>query len=322
MRTPSLQPPRLLLAAALAGGLTTGCLVPRSDLEAAQRDLAAARDEGSATSRKLVDAQGQLASTERRAQGAEQALAAARKDAQQKQWSIEELNREAAATQKALKEAASRAEARGQKVGEITAELERTRLAAEESARKLAEVERARAEEASRREQEFQDAQAQLKAQIDQGVVELSRYKGDRIGFRLADRVLFPSGSAVVTAQGRQAIQEVSQVIRAMLSADTGAGKIRLVRVEGHTDDVPIATERFPSNWELSSARATAVVRFLEGAGLPREKLWAAGFGEMWPVATNTTAEGRARNRRIEVVLVPDAEKPAVGAEASAPPAR
>jgi chemotaxis protein MotB len=304
--------PKLLLAAALAGCLATGCLVPKSDLEAAQRELAASREEGAATSQRLADAQGQVATTERRAQSAEQALAAARQDAEQKQSSIEELNRQAAATQKALQEAASRAEAKGQKVGEITAELEKARQEAEASARRLAEVEKARADEAARREAEFQDAQSRLKAQIDRGELELARYKGDRLGFRLADRVLFPSGSAVLTPQGRKAIQEVAQVIRTMLEADTAAGKVRLVRVEGHTDDVPIATERFPSNWELSAARSAAVVRILE-EGVDKAlagRLWVAGFGPHWPRQAGETPEARARNRRIEVVIVPDTEKP------------
>lgn len=78
------------------------------------------------------------------------------------------------------------------------------------------------------------------------------------------------------------------------------------VRVEGHTDSLPISTERFPSNWELSAARAAGVARFLVESGLDPAKLTAAGRGEFHPIATNDSAKGRARNRRIEIVLVPE----------------
>jgi len=89
----------------------------------------------------------------------------------------------------------------------------------------------------------------------------------------------------------------------------------KAIRVEGHTDNVPIATslqDRFASNWELSTARATAVVRYLQDkAGIAPDHLIAAGYGEFRPIAPNTTPEGRTQNRRIEIVLVP-VEKPVV----------
>ncbi len=75
------------------------------------------------------------------------------------------------------------------------------------------------------------------------------------------------------------------------------------VRVEGHTDDVPIHTARFPSNWDLSAARAVAVARYFQSAGLPADRLAATGYGENRPVATNDTPEGRTANRRVEILL-------------------
>jgi chemotaxis protein MotB len=75
------------------------------------------------------------------------------------------------------------------------------------------------------------------------------------------------------------------------------------IAVEGHTDDVPIKTARFPSNWELSSARASTVVRQLQSAGVAPSRLRAVGFGETRPVAGNHTPEGRAKNRRVVLVL-------------------
>jgi chemotaxis protein MotB len=207
---------------------------------------------------------------------------------------------------------AAQKESEGLRVGRDQAERS---LAAERE--KLATTKRA---DLDRQQKEFEDARKSLQEQISKGDVELKRFR-DRVIFGMSERVLFPSGSATLGRSGNEALKKVASAIQDMLGKAEAEGRHRLVRVEGHTDNVPIATERFPSNWELSSARATAVVRFLEGAGLPREKIWAAGFGEMWPVATNTTSEGRARNRRIEVVLVPDAEKPAVQAETSAPTA-
>ena len=80
----------------------------------------------------------------------------------------------------------------------------------------------------------------------------------------------------------------------------------RQFQVEGHTDDVPISTERFPSNWELSSARALSVVRLLIQAGVPPENVSGAGYGEFQPVASNEDAGGRRLNRRIEIVMLPN----------------
>jgi chemotaxis protein MotB len=77
------------------------------------------------------------------------------------------------------------------------------------------------------------------------------------------------------------------------------------VRIEGHTDSVPISTARFSSNWELSASRAAGVARFFVEQGLDPERLTAAGLGEFHPIAPNDSREGRARNRRIEIVLVP-----------------
>ncbi|MDR1560313.1 MAG: OmpA family protein, partial [Clostridiales bacterium] len=78
--------------------------------------------------------------------------------------------------------------------------------------------------------------------------------------------------------------------------------------VEGHTDNIPISTAQFASNWELSAARATTVVRLLvDMAGIPPEKMSAVGYGEYKPVADNSTAEGRGKNRRVDIILLSSA---------------
>lgn len=139
----------------------------------------------------------------------------------------------------------------------------------------------------------------QLESEVSSGQLEIHRLKG-RLQVRALDRILFDTGSTVINAEGRGVLAHVAEQI----------GKLEghSVRVEGHTDSVPISTERFASNWELSAARAAGVVRYLVENGLDPEKLSAAGLGEFHPIAPNNTREGRARNRRIEIVLVPDGE--------------
>ncbi len=111
----------------------------------------------------------------------------------------------------------------------------------------------------------------------------------------LTDNVLFDSGLADVKAQGMPLLAEVGTLL--------GVDKVHPIVVEGHTDDVPISTSKFESNWELSTARASAVVRWLIGRSVPARRFSAAGYADLHPLASNGSAPGRARNRRVEIVL-------------------
>jgi chemotaxis protein MotB len=157
---------------------------------------------------------------------------------------------------------------------------------------------------------EYEQMAAALKGQIEQGKVEVSELKG-RMTVKLKDKILFSSGSAKVGKEGRDALASVAGVLKDV------QGKV--VRVEGHTDDVP-AGGAYPSNWELSTARALAVVRFLESQGLDPSRLAAAGYGEHRPVAANDTPEGRSQNRRIEIVLAAADDVPPAAPPPAAPP--
>ncbi len=149
--------------------------------------------------------------------------------------------------------------------------------------------------ELERKSTEYDQVTASLRDEIEAGRIQVSELRG-RMTIKLADRVLFASGSAVLDANGRAALAKVAEVLRPMHG--------RLVRVEGHTDNVPVQPGgAFPGNWELSSARALAVVRFLQDAGVDPTLLAAAAYGEYQPVAANDTVEGRGQNRRIEIVL-------------------
>lgn len=131
----------------------------------------------------------------------------------------------------------------------------------------------------------------------------------DGISIRLADNLVFPPASATVRSEALPLLDVVAAVI-----VELG----REVRVEGHTDNIPVGTAQYPTNWELSGARATAVLRYLvdEGA-FPPELIHASGFGEFQPVADNLTPEGRSLNRRADVVILyPEAR---FGTEADGP---
>jgi chemotaxis protein MotB len=111
----------------------------------------------------------------------------------------------------------------------------------------------------------------------------------------LTDSLLFSSGSATLESQGQPLLTEIA----ALLNID----HVHPIAVEGNTDDVPITGGAFPSNWELSTARASSVVRFLIAKGVDSQRLSAVGYAEQHPIATNATAAGRALNRRVEIVL-------------------
>lgn len=140
-----------------------------------------------------------------------------------------------------------------------------------------------------------------LEPEIQSGNIAIKR-RGDQLVVDVSDQVLFEAGQADVSERGRKVLAQVAPSL-AELSKYA-------IEVGGHTDGTrvvsPATQERFPTNWELSTARATNVVRFLQEQGkLAGERLVAAGFAEFKPVASNASAAGRQKNRRIEIALVP-----------------
>jgi len=139
---------------------------------------------------------------------------------------------------------------------------------------------------------------ADLNQELQKGELQVRRYK-DMLTVDVAEQLFFDSGRATLKESGKQVLKKVAD---AMKSYDDKA-----IRVVGHTDDVPIAKglqKVFPSNWELSAARATTVVRFLQDSGIAPERLIATGRAEYAPIAANDSAEGRQKNRRIEITLI------------------
>lgn len=126
------------------------------------------------------------------------------------------------------------------------------------------------------------------------------RIVGDR--FLLPSELLFASGSASLGQEGQQELDKLAEVLLDVAAAIPDDIEW-ILRIDGHTDRIPINTEEFPSNWELSTARAVAVVRYLAEQGVPQHRMAAAGFGEFFPVASGNSAEALQQNRRIEIKL-------------------
>ena len=135
-----------------------------------------------------------------------------------------------------------------------------------------------------------------LDALIDAELVTV-RSRGQAIEVEMREGVLFASGSATV---GEQALDPVARI------ADLISGEPLSVEVQGHTDDIPINTAIYPSNWELSAARAASVVHLLMNAGIDPSRMRAVGYGQHRPVAANNGPEGRGRNRRVVLVITPE----------------
>ncbi len=171
---------------------------------------------------------------------------------------------------------------------------DRSRLKAsiEDMAQALAD-QRRRRDEAEKRISEYRDMLTRFKGLIEAGKLNVKIVDG-RMVLELPMDILFDTGKAKLSEEGTAALVELAKI------AD------KEFQVEGHTDNVPIYNERFPSNWELASARALVVLKTLQGAGIAPQQLSAAAFGEFKPAADNGSDEGKAKNRRIEIVIVPD----------------
>ena len=140
------------------------------------------------------------------------------------------------------------------------------------------------------------DLERKLAHLVEEGAVRVHKGR-DWLEVEIQADILFTSGSAELTPPAREVIAEISTVLAQFLYP---------LRIEGHTDNLPIRTVRFPSNWELSAARAASVVHMLRGGGVQPERMTVAGFGEFRPLESNATLEGRNRNRRVTIVVLAD----------------
>ncbi|MBI4595221.1 MAG: OmpA family protein [Candidatus Tectomicrobia bacterium] len=177
-----------------------------------------------------------------------------------------------------------KAEERDQKVRELTETVKRLEAKKEKDVQEVRSV--------------YDSLLEQLQDEVKKGEIQI-RQLADRLSINVVEKIFFDTGKAEIKPSGLQVLAKLGGVLKGV--------KEKKILVEGHTDNVTISgqlTRKFPTNWELSSARATAVVRFLiEKMGIDGSQLSAAAFSQYQPIASNETPEGKSLNRRIEIVL-------------------
>ncbi|HYD40455.1 MAG TPA: OmpA family protein [Anaeromyxobacter sp.] len=207
----------------------------------------------------------------------------------------------AAAAETKAKDSAEWAAGSEAKAQALQAQLEQAKkeLAAVSEARDALQVKTAALVEKST---EYENLAGSLQKQIEAGQVELSQLK-DKMTVKLKDRILFASGSASLNPEGRKALDAVAGAFKNLEGKN--------VLVAGYTDDVRVSKGLpYKDNWDLSSARAIAVVRYLVSKGVPPEMLAAAGYSQFRPLAPNDSPANRSMNRRIEIALTAADEAP------------
>lgn len=267
------------LVALIAASLLIGCGVPKDEHEAMLRDM---------ENTKIA-----LATTEREKAEVEEQL---RGQIETLEARIAKLENDKLALETELSEARGDLDLYESRAGGLEEALEASRA-------ELDELRRARAQ-TEERLKEYRNLASRLASMVESGQLTVKIREG-RMVIELADNILFDSGRTDIKEDGRAALQELAAVLQEVDD--------RNFLVAGHTDNVPISSGRFSSNWELSTARAVEVVKFLQEQGVDPTNLAAAGYGEFDPVADNDDRELRALNRRIEIILMPNiAELPAV----------
>lgn len=294
-----------------------------ADAAALSSSLASLKTEQQALAAKEARCQSDRSDTQRRLDEAQQllnekqiALDRAQADIVRVETVLLDRNQEAGKTMSQMRQEIDRLNAETEKANVERKRLEENeqRLNAENA---MLQQERERlAQEKEAREQALQAAQAtygelinKMQGEIARGEVTISDLKG-KLTVNMVEKVLFDSGSAELKSGGKEVLRKVGAILAAV--------KEKEIRVEGHSDNQPISPKLqsiYPSNWELSAARAISVVHFLRNSvDIPGERLVASGYGEFRPLADNSTAEGRAQNRRIQIILVPlDLVTPAGG---------
>lgn len=184
----------------------------------------------------------------------------------------------------------------GQDVSRLETEREGLGGELEQAKKRMEELRKAQAQ-AEARAAQFRKLVSQFKSLTDAGKLQVE-IRENRMIVRLGDKILFDPGKTDLKPEGKDALTQVTSVLRDLQN--------RNFQVAGHTDNIPIKSARFRSNWDLSTARAVEVVNFMITAGMEPKRLSAAGYADQSPVAANDTPENKAKNRRIEITLVPN----------------
>jgi chemotaxis protein MotB len=274
----------LLIAMTIAVG---GC-VPKGKYDAAIKDAQAAQADAA---KRDADERARIAALEKGLADVEAALKKAEADLAERSKSLDEATAQNAELRNELQRL-------GKNVDKLHADSGTLSSALEQAKARLEELRKAQAA-ADARAALFRELALKFQKMIDAGQLKIVLRNG-RMVIQMANDVLFDSGQTEIKPGGQQALAQIATVL--------GSLKGRKFQVAGHTDNVPIQTPKFGSNWELSTARAVEVVRFLVAHGVKPEGLSAAGYGEFDPLAPND-ASSRARNRRIEITLQPNIDE-------------
>ncbi|MFQ5596527.1 MAG: OmpA family protein [Nitrospiria bacterium] len=273
-------------------GLETALARSKQDLSALEHRLAEKETEAAALKKRLENLSAALSAAKKEAAQRERVL---RVEKQGLETALAQSKQDLSALEHRLAAKADALEALRAEHDAVHQENEKLREALELSEADLERMKR----EIKESSKAHQDLVRGLKKEIDEGSIKIKKLK-NRLHVEIVDSILFASGSDRITLEGKGVLTKVSDVLKDVREND--------IRIEGHTDHVPIGPkiiDKFPTNWELSTARSTQVVRFLFGQGVQPENMQAAGFSKYRPVASNEIPEGRRRNRRIEIVLFP-----------------
>jgi chemotaxis protein MotB len=181
---------------------------------------------------------------------------------------------------------------------EQKAALEKEKAGAQQQVASLEQEKAAMLASSQQTQKQYDELVKGLSQEVEKGQLQVKQYK-NMLSVDLAEKIFFDSGKATLKKGGKEVLKKVGEALKGYEN--------KVIRVVGHTDNVPVAKSlqaTFPSNWELSVARATNVVRFLQEVGIPPERMVASGRAEYDPVAPNDTPEGRQKNRRIEIMLI------------------
>jgi chemotaxis protein MotB len=187
-----------------------------------------------------------------------------------------------------------------QTIGELEAGQQAQAKEIADLKEKAAQLDRAKQDEIEKLKATHDSLVKELEGEIKKGEIKVTQVK-DKLSVNMVEKILFDSGSVDIKPEGLKVLERVGEILKNV--------KDKQINVEEYTDDVPIGSKlasKFPTNWELSTARAVNVVRYLEDkVKLDPKMLSASGFAMNHPVAGNDTKEGKAQNRRIEIVLLP-----------------
>lgn len=212
---------------------------------------------------------------------------------------LEKCKNELASTKGALDQATGEKDKLKSEVDELAKKKEALLKEMGATKKELEELRKAR-EAAEARAKVYRQLMDRLRSMIAAGKLQVEIRKG-RMIVKMSDKILFDPGKTMLKGEGKTALQQLAAVLKDIADRD--------FLVSGHTDNVPIKTAQFKSNWELSAARGVEVVKFLQAEGVDPKHLGAAGYSEYDPAADNSTDEGKRANRRIEIVLMPNIEE-------------